>query len=90
MAPPDKWLLPTVAELELLSDEKVKTIVALADSQGGRNHTYALVGMLCGTISFLGCLGSYVYLVVQHHDVAAEVVLGATVLAIIGRMIRGR
>jgi len=51
---------------------------------------YAIVGMLCGTFSFLGCLGSYVYLVLQHHEVAAEVVLGATVLAIIGRMIRGK
>jgi len=90
MAPPDKWLLPATDDLETLSDEKVKSIVALADSQGSRNYTYAIVGMLCGTVSFLGCLGSYVYLVMQHHDVAAEVVLGATVLAIIGRMIRGR
>jgi len=32
MAPPDKALLPTSVELELLSDEKVKAIVALADS----------------------------------------------------------
>ncbi len=90
MAPPDKSLLPPSAELELLSNEKVKVIVALADSESRRSSTYAIVGMLCGTVSFLGCLGSYVYLVMQHHDVAAEVVLGATVLAIIGRMIRGR
>lgn len=90
MAHPDRTLLPPSAELELLSDEKVKAIVSLADSESRRSNTYAIIGMLCGTVSFLGCLGSYVYLVIQHHDVAAEVVLGATVLAIIGRRIRGR
>ena len=90
MALPDRSLLPSVAELESLSDEKVKSIVALADNQGRRSNVYALVGMGCGTVSFLGCLGSYVYLVIQHHDAAAGVVLGATVLAIVGRMIRGR
>ena len=46
--------------------------------------------MLCGTFSFLGCLGSYVYLVTHNHDAAAGVILGATVIGIIGRMIRGK
>jgi hypothetical protein len=90
MAPPDKSLLPPLSELEVLSDEKVRDIIALADSHSRRSNSYAIVGMLCGTASFIGCLSSYVYLVMQHHDAAAGVVLGTTVLAIIGRMIRGR
>jgi len=90
MAPPDRYLLPPSSELAPLSDEKVKAVIALADNEGRRSNTYANLGMVCGTVSFLGCLGSYVYLVVQNHDAAAGVVLGTTVLAIIGRMIRGR
>lgn len=90
MAPPDKYLLPPTSELQALSDEKIKVIAALADADSRRSNGYAIIGMLCGTISFLGCLGSYVYLVAQHHDTAAGVVLGTTVLGIIGRMIRGK
>lgn len=90
MAPPTKSLVPTAAELEVLSDEKVKVIILLADHEGRRSSAYSIFGMACGTLSFLGCLGAYVYLVTQNHETAAGVVLGTTVLAIIGRMIRGR
>jgi hypothetical protein len=90
MAPPDKYLLPPASELQSLSTETIKAIAALADADSRRANGYAIVGMFCGTVSFLGCLGSYVYLVMQHHDTAAGVVLGATVLAVIGRMIHGR
>jgi hypothetical protein len=90
MASPDKYLLPSTMELEPLSDEKVRLLVELADSVNRRSNTYSIVGMACGTISFIGCLSSYVYLVAMHHDAAAGVVLGTTVLAIVGRMIRGK
>ncbi len=90
MAPPDKYLFPPASELQTLSDEKIKVIAALADADSKRLNGYPIVGMLCGTVSFLRCLGSYVYLVSQHHDGAAGVVLGTTVIGIIGRMIRGK
>ena len=90
MVPPDKYLLPPASELQSLSDEKTKIIVALADADSRRSSSYAIIGMLCGTVSFLCSLASYVYLVNQHHDTAAGVVLGTTVVAIIGRMIRGK
>jgi len=90
MAPPTKSLLPSGKQLDALSEEKVRVIAALAEGESRRSYSYAIVGMVCGTVSFLGCLASYVYLVNQKHDTAAGVVLGTTVLAIIGRMIRGR
>ena len=90
MVQPDKYLLPTSAELEPLSDEKVRILIHLADKDSQRSTSYAVIGMLCGTGSFLACLASYVLLVVHGHDTAAGVVLGATVLGIIGRMIKGR
>jgi hypothetical protein len=54
MAPPVRYLLPSVADLATLSDDSVKAMVALADSEGRRSNGYAIVGMLCGTVSFLG------------------------------------
>ena len=90
MAPPEKYLLPTSAELQPLSDDKVMALVALAESESRRSSHYALSGMFCGTLSFLSCLGAFVFLVMHGHDRAAEVVLGTTVLAIVGRMLRAR
>lgn len=90
MAPPDKYLLPSARELELLSEAKVHELVKLASEESQRELRYATLGMICGTVSFLGCLASYVVLVLENHDRAAAVVLGTTVLAIVGRMIGGR
>lgn len=90
MAPSERYLLPTSAELEPLSDAKVKALMVLADHESKRSNLYAITGMLCGTLSFLSCLGSFVFLVLRGHERAAGLVLGTTVLAIIGRMIRGR
>ncbi len=90
MPQPDKYLLPSTVELKPLTDEKVKLLVGLADGANRRAHAYAIFGMVCGTVSFLGSLGSYVYLVESHHEAAAGVVLGTGVLAIVSRMIRGR
>lgn len=90
MAPPEKYLLPTSHELEQLTDEKVKALIMLANAESRRSNIYAITGMLCGTCSFLSCLGGFVFLVLHGHETAAGVVLGTTVLATIGRMIRGR
>jgi hypothetical protein len=90
MAPPDRPLLPPSEELANLSDRKVEQVVILLAGYNRRSHFYAILGMACGTLSFLGCLGAYVYLVVQGHPTAAGVVLTTTVLAIIGRMIGSR
>jgi hypothetical protein len=90
MAPADRYLLPPASELKTLSDETIKSIAALAGADNQRANKYAIVGMLCGTVSFLGCLGAYVYLVMQHHEVPAGLVLGTTVLGIVGLMIRGK
>ena len=90
MAPPEKYLLPTSRELEPLSDAKVQALIAMAEGESKRSTQYAVFGMACGTISFLSCVGSFVFLVVQGHDRAAEVILGTAVLTIVGRMLRPR
>lgn len=90
MAPQDKYLLPPPSELQVLSDEMVRVLVSLADAESRRRNLYANLGMICGTVSFLGSLGAYVYLVGLNHEAAAAVVLGATVLAVISTMIKSR
>jgi hypothetical protein len=90
MARGDRSLVPSSRELTELSDEKVQTLVGLAENQSRRSHVYALCGLVRGTLSFLACLACFVYLVMHSHDEAASVVLGASVLAIITGMVRGR
>ena len=50
---------------------------------------YGMGGMLCGTFAVMGCVGSYVYLVMHAHPVIAGMVLGTWALAIIGDLIWG-
>ncbi len=90
MPPVDRSLLPTPSELVGLSDDQVKSIVSLAAAEGRHTFAYDLAGLLCGTVSFLSALAIFVYLVMHQHEGPAGVVLGTTVLAIVGRMIRRR
>ena len=90
MPPPDRGLLPRKSDLQALNDEQVKAVVALVDGQGKRSLTYAILGMICGTLSFLASLAAFVFLVLRGHEQVAGLVLGATIVAIVGRMIQGR
>jgi hypothetical protein len=90
MAPPGKGLLASPAQLKGLPLETVRLVIELADRESQRNAAYAMVGMVCGTISFLGALSCCVYLVLHGHDTAAGLVFGTTAAAVVGHMIRGR
>jgi hypothetical protein len=90
MARNARYLLPRPAVLKELSDEKLKSLVEFSAAQSRESTAYAMVGMLCGTVSFLSSLVAYVCLVKGNHEVAAGVVLGTSVLGIIGSMIRSR
>jgi hypothetical protein len=73
--------------MQALAPEKLAVIVQLADSVNRRSYVYAMTGKICATISFIGCLAVFAFLVNAGHDTAAGIVLGATVLATIGRLI---
>jgi hypothetical protein len=64
--------------------------VSLIDREGQRDNSYSMFGMVCGTVSFLGCIGAFVYLAMHNHETSAGVVLGTSVLMNVGLMIRGR
>jgi hypothetical protein len=83
-------LLPPASELAKLSDQQAVAVFELVDRANRREHSYALAALLCGTVSFLGVVAGFLYLVVQGHTQAAGVLLGAAVLAIVGQMIGSR
>jgi predicted lysophospholipase L1 biosynthesis ABC-type transport system permease subunit len=79
-----------VAQLRQLSDEQAKAVLSSVDRANARSHSYAVAGMICGTISFLALIASFTYLVMNGHYTAAGAVFGTGVLAIIGKMIGTR
>jgi hypothetical protein len=90
MPTPDRSLVPKISELSALPPEVAISVIKLANDSDERATKYAIVGMVCGTLSFLGCVADYAYLVMQSHPKAAAVALGTGVLAIIRTMIKSR
>jgi hypothetical protein len=86
----DEALLPDVAELRSLSDDQTRAIVMACDAEGKRNFLYDMTGLLGGIACFLSALGVFAFLVMHQHEASAGIALGATVAAMIGRMIRRR
>jgi hypothetical protein len=80
----------TPAQYAILTDAKVVAITQLANDTHKRQTTYAALGMACGTLAFLACIGAFVYLAIEGHRTEAYVVLGTAVLAMIGRIIGSR
>jgi len=87
---PEKALLPSVADLAKLPVATAEAVLVLVDSINSREHSYGVLGMVCGTVSLLGALASFTYLAMNGHPKSATVVLGSTVLTVIGKMIGGR
>jgi hypothetical protein len=90
MTKPTTSLLPPVSELSQLTPDAVQLVIESFNAEHRREHSYAILGMLCGTFSFLGCVASFTLLVMNGHPGAAGVILGTGVLAIIGRMLGAR
>jgi hypothetical protein len=84
------YLLPPVAELQLLPPVLAESVIQAVEAENRRAHRYASLGMICGTASFLACIAAFCYLVIESHPAAAGVILGTGVLAIVGRMIAAR
>lgn len=91
MANAPKHLLGlTPREFAALSEERAAALIRLAEGKHRRETLYAILGMACGTLCFLGCIIAFAYLVMHAHSTEAYVVLGTAVLALIGRMIAAR
>jgi predicted MFS family arabinose efflux permease len=84
------YLLPPAKELAQLSNETAAASLQVLDNAHRREHSYATLAMICGTIGFLACIGTFAFLVVESHPQAGAVVLGTGVLTIIGQIINSR
>ena len=73
-----------------LSDNQAVALARLARDANRRQATLALLGLICGSIMFLLCISSFVYLVVHNHTMAAYFVLGIVLLGPIARIVMVR
>jgi hypothetical protein len=85
-----RGLLPPASELAQLTEDQARAAITALDRADQREHSYALVALICGTSSFLSVMAGFIYLVLQGHTQAAGLLLGAAVLAIVGQIIRSR
>jgi hypothetical protein len=83
-------LLPTIEILRELPEATALAVIQAASDEQRRETNYASLAMVCGTLSFLGCIGAFCYLVAIGHQQSSILVLGAGVLAIVVRMITAR
>jgi hypothetical protein len=91
LKPPQRALLPVLPEqLALLDPSLAREIIDRADRADQRNFIYALVALSGGIITFLASIASFVFLVIHGQRTAAASLLGASVLAIVGTLIRAR
>jgi hypothetical protein len=74
---------------ELPEEAKIKLIELVREAQQA-NHKQAMSGLICGMLSFMACLGIYLFLVTHGYAKPARYVLGTTVLGIISGMVKGR
>jgi hypothetical protein len=83
-------LLPPAGELARLTDDQARSVILAVDRANGREHSYALTAMICGTLSLLAAIAGFVFLVTHGHTPAAGVLLGTAVLTVIGQIIGSR
>ncbi|WP_035358452.1 hypothetical protein [Edaphobacter aggregans] len=81
--------LPSLNDLQLLNEQVAVEIIKYVDRANTRDTTHRIVGMGCATVSFLSCIGAFVYLVMNGHTGAGTgIVLGAGVLGVVKVMIK--
>jgi len=60
------------------------------DNANRREHSYASLAMVCGTLGLMSCILVFASLVETGHPQAGGLVLGAGVLAIVGQIVNSR
>ena len=83
-------LLPSTQQLAGLSEEKTKLILDVVNKVNERETWHGTIRMVIAGCCFSMCVASFTYLVMKGHEKAAAVVLGVTVLGVVGQMINAR
>jgi hypothetical protein len=65
-------------------------MLKVIDNCNRREHSYASLAMVCGTLSLMTCVLVSTFLAETGHPEAGGLVLGTGVLAIVGQIINSR
>jgi hypothetical protein len=90
MAREPVYLLPATDELSVLSDTTAAKALEVIDNANRREHSYASLAMVCGTLGLMTCVLACAWLAETGHPQAGGLVLGTGVLAIVGQIINSR
>ena len=77
-------------ELSVLSDTTAAKALEVIDNANRREHSYASLAMVCGTLGLMTCVLACAWLAETGHPQAGGLVLGTGVLAIVGQIINSR
>jgi hypothetical protein len=84
------FLLPPPEDLAKLTDSTAAKSLEVIDNANRLGHSYASLAMACGTFGLIACIVAFTYLVVNGHPTAAGLVLGTSVLTILGQIVNSR
>jgi hypothetical protein len=84
------YLLPATDELSVLTDATAVKALEVIDNANRREHSYASLAMVCGTLGLMTCVLACAWLAETGHPQAGGLVLGTGVLAIVGQIINSR
>jgi hypothetical protein len=90
MAREPVYLLPAPDELSVLTDATAAKALEVIDNANRREHSYASLAMVCGTLGLMSCVFVFAWLVAMGHPQAGGLVLGTGALAIVGQIINSR
>jgi hypothetical protein len=90
MAREPVYLLPAADELSVLTDATAAKALDVIDNANRREHSYASLAMVCGTLGLITCVLVFAWLIETGHPQAGGLVMGTGVLAIVGQIINSR
>ena len=81
---------PKAVDLALLSDASVKVVMDTAAQINAQEARYGIYTMCLAAACFMVCIASFTFLVMNDHATAAGIILGTTVMGVVGQMINAR
>lgn len=76
--------------LTVLTDTNAAKALEVIDNANQREHPYASLAMICGTLGLMSCVLACAWLIEAGHPEACGLVLGTGVLTIVGQIINSR
>ncbi len=74
----------------MVTDATAAKALEVIDHANRREHSYASLAMVCGTLGLMSCILVFAWLVETGHPEAGGLVLETGVLAIVGQIINSR